>query len=61
MIGVVSFAIVLIVAIICITLLLGIYMSWCREDGIKMFEDTSQYEWRIQELEKKIKELENKL
>lgn len=61
MVGAVSFAIVLIVAIVCITLLLGIYMNWCREDGIKMFEDTSQYEWRIQELEKKIKELENTL
>lgn len=61
MIGEISFAIVLIVAIVCITLLLGIYMSWCHEDGVKMFEDTSQYEWRIQVLEKKIKELENKL
>lgn len=52
-------ACVLIVLIICITILVGVYMYYCNENGIRMFADL-QYEERISRLEKLIETEEKK-
>lgn len=51
--------IVLIILIICITILVGLYMYCCEESGVKMFANP-RYEERIKELEKRVKDLEDK-
>ena len=48
---------VLFTLIVCVTGLLAMYMYYCHDDGIKMFEDVTRYEERILELEKAVKEL----
>lgn len=45
--------------IICATVLLGIYIYQCAENDVKMFADP-RYDERINELEKRIKDLEGK-
>ena len=42
------------------TILFGVYMYCCYQEGIKMF-DSNNYEKQIRELEKRIKILEDKL
>lgn len=48
---------VIIVLIICLTVLAGIYMYCCLENDAGIFEPL-KYMGRIDELEKKVKELE---
>lgn len=48
---VIALTIILVTLIICISVLVGLYMDYCRENGIKMFADP-RYEERISRLEK---------
>lgn len=50
---------VLIVLIICVSVLIGVYMTCCQESGVKMFSGP-RYEERIKEPEKRVKDLEDK-
>ena len=49
------------VLILCVTILAADYMALCDKQGINIFEATTTYKKRIQKLEKKIMDLENKL
>ena len=53
---VVGLIVVLIVLILCSTTLLGIYMSLCSVNEVRMFADP-QYDERIKKLEKQMEEL----
>lgn len=55
----IGLTIVLIVLIICVSVLIGVYMICCQESGVKMFANP-RHEERIKELEKRIKDLEDK-
>ena len=55
---VIAITFILTVLIICGSILFGIYMVFCADAGIKMFEDP-RYEERIKNLEKRLKEMEN--
>ena len=52
----IGFTIIMVVLIICTTILIGVYMCYCDENGVKMFADP-RYDKRISELEKTVKEL----
>ena len=47
----IALTIILVVLIICVSILVAVYMYYCGENGIKMFEDP-RYEERISRLEK---------
>lgn len=51
--------IIAVVLIICVSILVGLYMMCCEENGVKMFSDP-KYSERIEELEKRVAELEKK-
>lgn len=51
-----GFVIIFITLIICITVIAGIYIYYCSENEIGMFQNPN-YENRIKELEKKMEEL----
>jgi hypothetical protein len=53
----VGFWIFAILALICGSILFGIYMVCCAEEGIKMFEDKSIYERRLENLEEQVRKL----
>ena len=53
MAGLVAF---LIVAVICATILSGMYIYYCAENEVRMFENP-RYRERIEKLEKQVKEL----
>lgn len=55
----VGITVVLVVAIACFSILFGMYMHYCSENGVKMFE-YPRYEERISKLEKAVKKLEGK-
>lgn len=49
----------LVVLIICVTALCAMYMYYCAENNVKMFE-TPKYEERIKALEKAVLKLQSK-
>lgn len=55
----VGLTLVLIVAVICFTILFAMYLDMCFQSEVKMFADP-KYDDRIEELEKKVKALEEK-
>lgn len=55
----IALTIILVVLIICVSILAGVYMYYCGENGIKMFEDP-RYEERISRLEKLLEMEEEK-
>ncbi len=52
----VATTIILVVLIISSAILFGIYMTYCSNDGIKMFEDP-EYDKRISKLEEMVEQL----
>lgn len=52
---------ILTLLIVSATILFGLYMYCCYEDGIKMFDDHSFEQKMIKKLEKRVKILEDKL
>jgi len=55
----VGLTLILLTLIICISVLFGIYITLCSENGIKMFSNP-KYDERIRKLEKEINELKGK-
>lgn len=50
------FMIISVVLIICSSILFGLYMAYCQESEVGMFQNP-KYDERIKELEKQMKEL----
>ena len=53
----IAFWVVVGIAIICATFLCSIYMYYCSEEGINMFEDHSIYKRRLEYLEEQVQKL----
>lgn len=52
-----GFWIFMIITVICLSVLGGMYLFLCADEGVQMFEDKSVYERRLEELEYQVQRL----